>query len=166
MEFIENNKNVSQIKIHHYKCEIENNRVNPYELDGNKTETFKYPSTNAEKEKLYIVKSGSEFCYIGRTSRSISQRMYTGFHPHTKTGYHGYKWKHLKFVEIFVYLTNLDNLGTETIEAELVYLIRIYTGKWPIYQTEIHFHNPVENPNAFRQLAEELYRKTGGIIKV
>jgi hypothetical protein len=29
----------------------------------------------------------------------------------------------------------------ETVEAELVFLFRKQTGKWPRYQTEIHFHN-------------------------
>jgi hypothetical protein len=34
-------------------------------------------------------------------------------------------------------------LGHRTIEAEVVYLIR-QAGQWPLFQTEIHFHESSE----------------------
>ena len=44
----------------------------------------------------------------------------------------------------------------ESVEAELVYLVRNKTGKWPKNQNEIHFNN-FEIEKA-KQVAEKIYK--------
>lgn len=98
--------------------------------------------------KLYVVKANKEFVYVGIARQGMSARLRYGLHPsgqHISHGYHGYQWKHLKSVEIYVWLypENKKRLDVvESVEAELVFLIRKNTGAWPKYQTEIHFHQP------------------------
>ncbi len=41
----------------------------------------------------------------------------------------------------------------ETVEAEVVFLIRQRTDQWPKYQTEIHFH---QSNNAHRAAAQAI----------
>lgn len=49
-------------------------------------------------------------------------------------------------------------LDIETVEAEVVFLIRS-AGQWPLFQTEIHFH---ESNEEHRRIAKEI-GKTFGI---
>ena len=41
----------------------------------------------------------------------------------------------------------------ENIEAELAFLIRTKTGKWPLNQNEIHFNNKFDNG---KEIAEKM----------
>lgn len=96
--------------------------------------------------KVYIVSAddGPPF-YVGITKRPMRSRLRIGWSASGKSGYYGYAWRHR------VSSANLDLwcdtdppakdpcLDAETIEAELVYLIR-KAGQWPLHQTEIHFH--------------------------
>jgi hypothetical protein len=45
----------------------------------------------------------------------------------------------------------------EGIEAELVYLVRSKTGRWPLFQNEIHFNN--DNHEKTKEIALRIYRK-------
>lgn len=71
------------------------------------------------------------------TSRQVRQRQ--------QSGYHGYAWRHaLSTANLDIWChrdpPETDScLDIETIEAEVVYLIR-QAGQWPRFQTEIHFH--------------------------
>ncbi len=112
---------------------------------------FSKPSTN-RSEKLYLVSYKSEIIYVGITGQSISARMRAGLMANGKNGYHGYKWKNLIRVDLIVWssfekkeINKKYMKEIETIEGELVYFIRKKTGKWPKYQTEIHFHNSKKN---------------------
>lgn len=145
--------------LQHYHCKIEDGRIKPVSLDGQNVASFRNPATQP-CEKLYLIKHGHSFCYIGKTSRPIAQRMYVGFNPHTETGYHGYPWRNLERVDVFVWPTGLDKKETETVEAEVVFLVRKNTGQWPLHQTEIHFHNPVgKSKKRLRETAKSLYER-------
>jgi len=108
--------------------------------------------------KLYILKEDNDYLYVGTTSQSLTSRMRYGLTVHGKSGYHGYKWKAKEKVTLFVWrFIELSKLEIENIEAELVFLIRQKTGKWPLHQNEIHFNN---NFSDAKILADELYRAT------
>jgi len=143
----------------HYDCRISKNRVVPARLDGREVPGFRCPATRSGVEKLYVVKTGDEFSYVGITSQAMSARFRYGFNPNTATGYHGYAWRHLDEIDLYVWPARwLGRDQIEAIEAELVFLIREATGRWPIYQTEIHFHNPPANMvGRYRWIAKGLF---------
>ncbi len=146
--------------IQHYKCRIENRAVRPFLLDGEPVSSFKAPATQKGKEKLYVIKNGSTFCYVGITSTPMAQRMRVGFNPQAGTGYYGYQWRNLQEIDMFVWATELAREEVEAIEAELVFTIKRRTGRWPEFQTEIHFHNPPgKQATECRGVAEALFRR-------
>jgi hypothetical protein len=97
--------------------------------------------------KLYIVSADDPPIpfYVGITKQAMRNRLRLGWDASGESGYYGYAWRHR------VSQANLDLwchtdppaetpcLDAETIEAELVFLIR-KSGQWPLHQTEIHFH--------------------------
>jgi hypothetical protein len=96
--------------------------------------------------KLYVVTVDEAPIYVGVTRQSIRSRLRFGFAAKGEHGYHGYRWRH-HYNEVALDLwCNVDTSGenpmldVETIEAEIVFLIRQQTGEWPAHQTEIHFH--------------------------
>ncbi|RZK13166.1 MAG: hypothetical protein EOO46_00340 [Flavobacterium sp.] len=96
--------------------------------------------------KVYIIKANELFLFIGVTTQSLTSRFRYGFNAIGKNGYYGYQWKTRLLVELYVwYFEAFDRNQVENIEAELAFLIRAKTGKWPIDQNEIHFNNKFEN---------------------
>jgi hypothetical protein len=93
--------------------------------------------------KLYVVAAKRKLVYVGITSQSMSSRLRYGFKAKGQGGYYGYAWRnrHTR-VSLFVWVApeGVSSLVLETIEAEVVFLIRRSTGAWPDCQTEIHFH--------------------------
>ena len=105
--------------------------------------------------KLYVLKKEQEFLYIGITRQSLRNRLHSGFNAKGENGYHGYKWKDLKNVKLFVWtFKNYNEIQLENIEAELTYLIRTNTNNWPLYQNEIHFNNKFEKG---KEIAEKIF---------
>ena len=103
--------------------------------------TLKHPLTS-NNYKLYVLTDPESILYVGTTKSSIKNRLRSGLFADGKNGYYGYKWKGLSLVKLYVWcFEELDKMKAESIEAELVYLIRKKTGRWPIYQNEIHFNN-------------------------
>ena len=148
----------TELTLHHYCCKIANKRIWPTRIGGSPGSTFHAPVTHRDKQKLYVVMNGSDFCYVGITSQPMSTRLRTGFRPNTKMGYHGYKWSVLSQVDLHIWMSTVGRDRTESIEAELVFLIRQETGSWPIYQTEIHFHNPIgATGSTDRELARGIF---------
>ena len=136
----------AKLNIQHFVCQIRDGRLTPIRLDGEPRNLFGLPAT--QKERLYVVKCGGKFCYVGVTRQSMTSRMRQ----------HLDRWNGLSKVNLYVYATELNTKGAETIEAELVFLIRKKTGKWPTHQTEIHFHNLMRIPNkTHRETAENLF---------
>ena len=94
--------------------------------------------------------------YIGTTSQGIRNRFRYGLKAQGKGGYHGYKFKDLDKVNLFIFCFNKCNVGrVEAIEAEIVYLVRNKTGDWPKYQTEIHFRKATEGEKRMARLIYE-----------
>lgn len=101
--------------------------------------------------KLYIVSAVDNPIpfYVGITKQPMRSRLRFGWNASGENGYYGYAWRH------YVNQANLDLwchtdppaenpcLDAETIEAELVFLIR-KAGQWPLHQTEIHFHSSTD----------------------
>lgn len=118
------------------------NIISIKDLKTNKhIKTFQFPLTS-KHPKIYIIKDKSEYFYIGITQQSIRSRFRYGFNANGETGYHGYKWKDKSIVQLFVWcFDELTSYQLESVEAELAFLIRAKTNKWPIYQNEIHFNN-------------------------
>jgi len=99
---------------------------------------------NSGIPKLYVVVADKEVIYVGVAKRAMRERFYTGWNSTGKHGYHGYAWRHTH-TEADVYVWYQEDapegslLGLETVEAEVVFLVR-KAGQWPRGQTEIHFH--------------------------
>ena len=96
--------------------------------------------------KLYVVSSRWRPIYVGITRQPMRSRLRLGWTADGSSGYYGYEWRHaLHAAALDIWYhpeparrTALHEL--ETIEAEIVFLIRSRFRQWPCYQTEIHFH--------------------------
>jgi hypothetical protein len=106
--------------------------------------------------KIYIITIGRKILYVGATKSSIKSRLNFGLRASGKKGYHGYKWKNEKSITIFIWnFSTLEKKQIENIEAELAFIIRTKTGKWPELQNEIHFNNSYEEIG--KKVAEKIY---------
>lgn len=120
------------------------------------TAKFSWPATS-NLPKLYIVSINKKPVYVGVTKQSMRNRLRYGFTASGRGGYHGYAWRH-KFtratLDIWFHENGRDTLDIETVEAEVVFLIR-NAGQWPPYQTEIHFHRSTQ---MHRAVATKIWR--------
>jgi hypothetical protein len=94
--------------------------------------------------KLYIISINNKPIYVGMTKQSIRNRLRLGWNAKGESGYHGYAWRHGNSsanLDIWCHVDAVDRYerDIETVEAEVVYLIRS-AGQWPEFQTEIHFY--------------------------
>lgn len=95
--------------------------------------------------KLYVVSSQGTPIYVGMTKQKMRQRLRYGWEAMGKSGYYGYAWRReLTEAHLDIWYQTDSSQGNptldmETIEAEVVFLIRT-SGQWPVFQTEIHFH--------------------------
>ena len=95
--------------------------------------------------KLYIISSVNKPLYVGETRQRVNDRLRGGFKASGEHGYYGYDWRrNLSEANVDVWVHEGRDTKTkreiETIEAEVVFLIRKEFGQWPAHQTEIHFH--------------------------
>lgn len=112
---------------------------------------------NQNKFKLYIITVKERIVYVGVTTSAIRSRLYSGLNASGKGGYHGYKWKISSGGKIFIFqFSRLNKIQMENIEAELVYLTRLKTGKWPLSQNEIHFNNKYSKG---KEIAESIFKE-------
>ena len=99
--------------------------------------------------KLYVISEANKPIYVGVTKQPIRARLRFGFRSKGSHGYYGYAWRHhmvQAVLDVWVQKgwdqdgdkESLRNI--ETVEAEVVFLIRQEYGQWPEHQTEIHFH--------------------------
>ena len=128
--------------------------------------TFVHPVTQ-RGQKLYVVSEGTNPIYVGATNQPIKDRLRQGFQANVVNGYRGYLWRHfLREATIDIWTLEVENqdieemnggpsivladgdrdrkekIVVEALEAEVVLLIREQIGHWPMYQSEIHFHQP------------------------
>lgn len=145
--------------MHHdkYQIVLKNSKIVSIKKDGHSIGHFKEPATKNHLTKIYVVKNGPDIIYVGATTQSMRDRLRGGLGATGEHGYHGYEWKQLSEVDILIwYYPEKGSSEIEALEAELVYLLRHRTGKWPEYQTEIHFHNA--SADTTRQ-AEQIFKE-------
>lgn len=132
-------------------------------LENRNIDKFSHPLTG-NLFKIYVLTDTESVLYVGTTKTSIKNRLRYGLTVNGQNGYHGYKWKTLTTVRLFVWcFEEFDKVKIESVEAELVYLIRKKTGKWPTSQNEIHFNNLFVPTGQL--IAEKLYRQLTDRIK-
>jgi hypothetical protein len=139
-----------------YTLTILNRSVKVMSIDG--TSHFVAPSTSNKKPKLYVVSKAGNLLYIGITRQSMSNRFRGGMTADGAHGYHGYLWgkeNHTIHMDIWYLGNEASAVDLETIEAEVVYLYRNKSGKWPLSQTEIHFH---QSGQWHRECAEKILK--------
>lgn len=107
--------------------------------------------------KLYIVSAKGKPVYVGFTKQSVGNRL--RMKADGRNGYHGYKWRrtHKKAtLSVWCHSDAEDGNVTdiETVEAEIVFLIRQHLGQWPESQTEIHFHPSLTK---HRKVAQQIF---------
>lgn len=112
---------------------------------------------SSKMPKLYIASINGKPVYVGATKRPMGERIRVGWKATGKNGYHGYAWKNEGAeaqLDVWAHTDALEraHLDIETVEAEVVFLIR-QAEQWPLFQTEIHFHP-----------STELHRKTAADI--
>jgi len=143
-----------------YKLKLKDRQIASVEHDGRIVKSFIEPDNHSKLPKLYVVKEGSSVVYVGQTTQNMRTRLWQGLKAQGSHGYSGYHWKDLPEVDILVRcfpdLNPQKSKYLETLEGELVFLVRKHTGKWPRYQTEIHFHNAEEDEV---KLAEAIFRE-------
>lgn len=126
---------------------------------------------NSNNFKIYILKHGNDYLYVGKTNRTIGARFRDGFRSYKKKldeekKVYTYKWiqeyiNKDEDLELFVFdLGTSINNYTEAIEAEIVFEIRKKYNKWPTYQNEIHFFNDSEDFKNAKDVAKEIFNKT------
>ena len=128
--------------LNHYTIRVTNEGCRCVSVNGRPISHFVDPDSRRGIQKLYVLKSSAEIYYVGITSQPMSSRFWIGYQVNSRTGYHGYKWRsQISQAELLVWcFTGDDRDAVESVEGELVYLIRNRTGNWPKYQMEIHFH--------------------------
>lgn len=143
-----------------YTLTVNNRKIVKKQHNGIQV-NFSKPVTE-HKNKIYLLYKGKEIYYVGITVQSISSRLRYGINPVHSTGYHGYKWlEEDGEMNLAVWILD-DNASIETIEAEIVFLIRAETDKWPKYQNEIHFH---QSSKEERKIARMIFDKTLKMIQ-
>jgi len=101
----------------------------------------------APSPKLYVVSAQARPFYVGVTKQPMRNRLRLGWNADGSSGYYGYAWRHLlrkATLDIWYHQTPGASAAIrdlETVEAEIVFLIRSRFKQWPQYQTEIHFHS-------------------------
>ena len=118
---------------------------------------FVVPATKSKTPKLYVVSKDGFLLYVGVTKQPMSSRLRGGLTANGTHGYHGYAFgreNHTLSLDIW-YLEGDDTkqIDLEIIEAEVVFLYRQQSGRWPKAQTEIHFH---QSENIHKQFAKQI----------
>lgn len=152
-----------KIKLEHYRYSVslKKHKISSLKREEKggkirKVRTFQKPVTKAKLPKIYLIKQESDIVYVGATSQGIRNRLRYGLQAKGRGGYHGYAFKGLNQFDMFIWIfPNEKPKIIETIEAEIVYLIRNKTGEWPKYQTEIHFHNATKKE---KKVANLIYK--------
>jgi hypothetical protein len=122
--------------------------------------SFAKPATVRGVAKLYTLSDAGTLIYVGIAKQPMSSRLNFGFKANGESGYHGYKWKNLQQrLYLSVWTAQIDGeyaplRELETVEAEVVFLCRLQSGRWPLYQHEIHFYPSDE---LHREAAKTIY---------
>ena len=135
----------------------------PTILCGRGTNKFSGHMTSG-KPKLYIFSRDGKPIYVGATVQKMASRLNLGWKAKGVGGYHGYRFRHEGTevnLDVWVDTDEVQKTSAdlrsgsdiETVEAEIVYLLRHRTGQWPAFQTEIHFY---QSDGTHREAAEKV----------
>jgi hypothetical protein len=152
-----------------YMISVTKRGIFPLAADG-----YSIHANNGACYKIYVIKARSKVLYVGMAKQKMRTRFAGSFRAFTKKnetgksaygGYSGHKWiKEFlasgKCMELSVFAfpgraSEEDRKFIEAVEAEIVFKVRAVTGKWPLAQHEIHFHNM---PQAGK-LANQIYQQ-------
>ena len=138
--------------------------IDPLQVGDSSGETkFTAPVTK-QCPKVYVISDGTQIVYIGSTTQPLRSRLYGALRASGQNGYYGYAWKKSS-ASLSLGVWILDDvavkkgkrcLTAETVEAEVVFLVRTRDGNWPAHQTEIHFH---QSDAKHRRMASEIYEE-------
>jgi len=148
-----------------FRLSLSDNKIDSIiDLDtGQKIKKFFRPLTG-NQYKIYLLSDAKTILYIGTTKSSIKNRLRYGLKANGQNGYHGYKWKNYKMVTMFVWcFEDSDKDKVENIEAELAFIVRKTSGRWPVCQNEIHFNNHFIPTG--KLIAEKLHRQVKSKMK-
>jgi len=98
--------------------------------------------------KVYVVSDHGRIIYVGSSTQPLRSRLYGALRAAGEHGYYGYAWKKSAAalsLDVWIFDDVVCKKGmrcmtAETVEAEVVFLVRERDGNWPASQTEIHFH--------------------------
>jgi hypothetical protein len=118
---------------------------------------------NHHCSKVYVISADNEIVYVGSSKQPIRSRLDGALKVKGDRGYRGYPWKNSQqklTLDVWLFsnyelLKGSRCMNAETIEAEVVFLIRLNTGNWPKHQAEIHFHHALEE---HKQIASKIYQ--------
>ncbi len=130
-----------------------------------KSEEQYLSSLESQQAKIFVIKSGSEYIYVGYASDSILTRLSKGLTD--SLGNYFVKEGEFESVELDLYVFEfpllVDYTKTETrsyyqiIQSELIYLIKSETGKWPTLQKHISVSSL--NQEKAIKIAREMFEK-------
>lgn len=146
------------MNIYHFSLDLANKEISSiYDHQQSKgIHTFYHPLTSSDY-KIYILSNKEGILYVGTAKTSIRSRLKFGLKANGKKGYHGYKWKEEKEVDLHVIiLDGYNQQKAEAVEAEIAFWVRQKTGQWPQAQNEIHFNNEFSEAS---QIAETIMKK-------
>jgi len=126
-------------QIYWYKLDVDQGKLKNIIAPSGKKH-FEKPAT-LKVDKIYLIVDSKQIVYVGKTKQPIRNRLRIGENPASKTGYHGYKWLEKDGCYTLAIIIIENKYSSEAIEAEIVYNIRMHEDRWPLFQTEIHFHN-------------------------
>ena len=137
-------------------------KVNPLQVRSAHGEGFR-GAVSSRCSKIYVVRDGRKIVYVGSTTQSLRIRLSAALKADGLNGYYGYAWKkHAGPLSLDVWVLGGIEcvkgkrcLIAETVEAEVAFLVRKQDGNWPLYQTEIHFHQSSPRERAW---AKRIYK--------
>lgn len=140
-----------------FEINLKNAKIQSWtELNSGKLVSKLSKPLTGSNYKIYVLSLKKRVLYVGTTKSSLKSRLNSGLKASGKNGYHGYKWKNQKDVRIFIWnFTDLNKEQIENIEAELAFIVRSKTGKWPEFQNEIHFNNSYQEKG--KDIADKMY---------
>lgn len=115
--------------------------------------------------KIFVIKSENKFTYVGYSSGELYSRITRGLadslaKTYIKNG--DFETKELDLY-VFEFAVFADYSKTETrqyyqsIQSELIFLIKYQTGLWPILQKQVNLSN--DNQKDTREIAVEMFEK-------
>lgn len=119
----------------------------------------------SEQPKIFVIKSGVKFSYVGYAYESMYPRLTKGLAASLAKAYMKdgeFETKELDLY-VFEFIPFADLSKTETrnyyqaIQSELIFLIKAQTGFWPILQKQISISNV--NQEEAKKLASEMFEK-------